>query len=56
MVLPSAAIANNSNELVQFALSERQTNYVELSAIDIEDGTLATTASANPIGFQIQTF
>jgi len=56
MVLPSAAIANNSNELVQFALAERQTNYVDLSAIDIEDGTLATTASANPIGFQIQTF
>ena len=44
MVLPSAAIANNSNELVQFALSERQTSYVDLSAIDTVQG------------FQIQTF
>ena len=33
MVLPSAAIANNSNELVQFALSERQTKFKTLPPV-----------------------
>lgn len=54
LVLPSAATANDSNEFVQFVESEKQTNYLDLSAVNITDGSLAT--SAVTLGFQIQTF
>lgn len=54
MVLPSAPVTNAIGELVQFVVAEKQTNYVDLSAVNILDGTIAL--SADGIGFQIQTF
>ena len=54
LVLPAASVRNASNEIVQFVESERQTNYLDLSAINLSDGSLAT--SATTLGFQIQTF
>ncbi|MDH3929722.1 MAG: hypothetical protein OEV22_17470 [Deltaproteobacteria bacterium] len=54
LVLPAAATANDSNEFVQFVESEKQTNYIDLSAINIDGASLAT--SATTLGFQIQTF
>ena len=54
MVLPSAPVTNSSNELVQLVVAEKQTNYLDMSAVNILDGTLAL--SAEGIGFQIQTF
>lgn len=54
MILPTAATTNSDNELVQFVESDKQTNYVDLSAINLLDGTLALSAAT--IGFQIQTF
>jgi hypothetical protein len=54
LVLPAAATANDSNEFVQFVESEKQTNYIDLSAINIDGAALAT--SATTLGFQIQTF
>ena len=53
LVLPAASTINGS-EVVQFVESERQTNYLDLSAVNIKDGSLATSAST--LGFQIQTF
>lgn len=54
MVLPAASVINDINEVVQFVESERQTNYLDLSAVNIADGSLALSAST--LGFQIQTF
>ncbi len=54
IILPTAAVANSTNELVQFAEADKNTNYVDLSAINILDGGLA--ANATTLGFQIQTF
>ena len=54
MILPTAATVNSSNEVVQFVESDKQTNYVDLSAVNLTDGTLALSAAT--IGFQIQTF
>ena len=54
MVLPSAPVTNSNNELVQLVVSEKQTNYLDMSAVNILDGSLAL--SAEGIGFQIQTF
>ena len=54
LVLPAASTINGSNEVVQFVESEKQTNYLDLSAVNIKDGSLATSAST--LGFQIQTF
>ena len=54
LVLPAASTINGSNEVVQFVESEKQTNYLDLSAVNIIDGSLASSAST--LGFQIQTF
>ena len=54
LILPAASTINGSNEVVQFVESEKQTNYIDLSAVNIKDGSLATSAST--LGFQIQTF
>ena len=54
LVLPAASTINDSNEVVQFIESEKQTNYIDLSAVNIKDGSLATSAAT--LGFQIQTF
>lgn len=54
LVLPSAGVINSSNEVVQFVESEKQTNYLDLSAINIKDGSLAL--SSVTLGYQIQTF
>lgn len=56
LVLPSAPILFGE-ALTQFIISEKSTNYVDLSAVDVR-GTLAAfaPASGEPIGFQIQTF
>jgi hypothetical protein len=54
LVLPAAGVINGLNEVVQFVESERQTNYLDLSAVNIIDGSLALSAST--LGFQIQTF
>jgi len=54
LVVPTAAIYNSTNELVQFIEADKNTNYVDLSAINILDGGLA--ANAITLGFQIQTF
>jgi len=53
MVLPSAAV-ENSTELVQFTVVDKQTNYVDLEATNILTGNVATAATG--IGFSIQTF
>ena len=54
LVLPAAGVINDINEVVQFVESEKQTNYLDLSAVNITDGSLALSAST--LGFQIQTF
>ena len=54
LVLPAASTINGSNEVVQFVESEKQTNYLDLSAVNIIDGSLALSVST--LGFQIQTF
>ncbi|MDB4430215.1 hypothetical protein N9273_00180 [bacterium] len=54
IVAPSAAVSNILGELVQFVESARGTNYIDLSAIDINSGAQATSASS--IGFQLITF
>ncbi len=54
LILPTAATANSTNELVQFTEADKNTNYVDLSAVNILDGGLA--ANAGTLGFQIQTF
>lgn len=58
MVLPSAPVAfgGANEELNQFVISERQTNYLDLSVIDMTDNSFATAVTGTPIGFQIQTF
>jgi len=54
LILPAAAIMNPEGEVVQFVEAEKQTNYLDLSAVNITDGSLALSAST--LGFQIQTF
>ena len=54
LVIPSAASLNGEGELVQFVESEKQTNYLDLSAIDMS--TAVAAKSATTLGFQIQTF
>ncbi len=54
IILPTAAVANSTNELVQFTEADKNTNYVDLSAVNILDGGLA--ANAGTLGFEIQTF
>jgi|TARA_R110000751_G_scaffold68849_1_gene140026 hypothetical protein len=56
IVIPSAAVLFGG-ALTQFAVSEKSTNYVDLSALDLRDIKAAfAPASGEPIGFQIQTF
>tara|TARA_R110000787_G_C13326214_1_gene436938 strand:+ start:134 stop:730 length:597 start_codon:yes stop_codon:yes gene_type:complete len=56
IVIPSAAVLFGE-ALTQFAVSEKSTNYVDLSALDLRDIKAAfAPASGEPIGFQIQTF
>lgn len=56
LVIPSAPVLFGA-ALTQFAVSEKSTNYVDLSALDSRS-TLAAfaPASGEAIGFQIQTF
>jgi len=56
IVIPSAPILFGG-ALTQFIVSEKSSNYVDLSAVDSR-ATLAAfaPASGEPIGFQIQTF
>ena len=54
MVIPTAASLNGEGELVQFVESEKQTNYLDLSAVDLS--TAVAAKSATTLGFQIQTF
>ena len=54
LILPTAAVTNSTNELVQFTEADKNTNYVDLSAVNILDGGLA--ANAGTLGFKIQTF
>jgi len=57
LVLPSAAVLETaSQKLVQFVESDKNTNYLDLSAINIADGTIAHTLTSSAIGFQIQSF
>ena len=56
IVIPSAAVLFGG-ALTQFAVSEKSTNYVDLSALDLRDIKAAfAPASGEPMGFQIQTF
>ena len=56
IVIPSAAVLFGG-ALTQFAVSEKSTNYGDLSALDLRDIKAAfAPASGEPIGFQIQTF
>lgn len=54
LVLPAAAVAGAGSELVQVVESAKNTSYVDLSVINLNTGTLATSATS--VGFQIQTF
>lgn len=54
LVIPTAATLNGEGELVQFVESEKQTNYLDLSAVDLS--TKVAAKSATTLGFQIQTF
>jgi hypothetical protein len=57
LVLPSAPVLEtDSQKLVQFVESDKATNYVDLSAVNITEGTIAYTLTSSAIGFQIQTF
>ena len=52
LVLPTAASYNGKSELVQLVESEKQTNYLDLQAVDISTKTTAT--SAVTLGFTIE--
>ena len=54
LILPSASIVNADGDLAMVVLSDRSTNFVDLSVIDITTGDRATTA-AN-IGFKLESF
>jgi len=54
IVLPSAGVGNAAGELSMFALSDRSTNFVELSVINIDNGNRASSG-AN-IGFKLESF
>ncbi len=57
LILPSAPILETaSQKFVQFVESDKATNYVDLSAINIDNGSIAYTLTSSAIGFQIQTF
>ncbi len=52
LVIPSAATLNGEGELVQFVESEKQTNYLDLSAVDMS--TAVAAKSAATIGFTLE--
>lgn len=52
LVLPAAASYNGKSELVQLIESEKQTNYLDLQAVDISTKTTAT--SAVTLGFTLE--
>jgi len=54
LILPSAGIVNADGDLAMIFLSDRSTNFVDLSVIDAQTGDRATTA-AN-IGFKLESF
>jgi len=57
IILPSAPVLETaSQKFVQFVESDKATNYVDLSAINIDNGSIAYTLTSSAIGFQIQTF
>jgi ABC-type phosphate/phosphonate transport system substrate-binding protein len=54
LILPSTGVVNADGDLAMVVLSDRSTNFVDLSVIDITTGDRATTA-AN-IGFKLESF
>ena len=52
LVIPSAATLNGEGELVQFVESEKQTNYLDLSAVDLS--TAVAAKSATTLGFTLE--
>ena len=57
LIVPSAPVLEtDSQKFVQFVESNKTTNYVDLSAINIDDGSIAHTLTSSAIGFIIQTF
>ncbi|MDB4396038.1 hypothetical protein N9Z65_00315 [bacterium] len=56
LVLPSTVLDTTDNKTIQLVEHSKNTNYVELKAIDISDGTVVTTTNNNVIGFEIRTF
>lgn len=56
LVLPSTVLDTTDNKTIQLVEHSKNTNYVELKAINISDGTVVTTTNNNVIGFEIRTF
>ncbi len=54
LILPSAAVVNADGDLAVVVLSDRSTNFVDLSVIDTTTGDRATTATN--IGFKLESF
>ena len=54
LILPSAGVVNATGELALVVLSDKSTNFVELSVIDC--GTDDRAASAINIGFKLESF
>lgn len=54
LILPSAGVLNADGDLAMVVLSDRSTNFVDLSVIDITTSDRATTATN--IGFKLESF
>ncbi len=54
LILPSAGVVNATGELALVVLSDKSTNFVELSVIDC--GTDDRVATAKNIGFKLESF
>jgi len=54
LILPSAGVVNATGELALIVLSDKSTNFVELSVIDC--GTDDRVAAAANIGFKLESF
>ena len=54
LVMPAATTINSSGEFVQFVESDKQTNYVDLSAVIMTGPTRASEAIT--LGFELQAF
>ena len=52
LVLPTAATLNGEGELVQLVESDKQTNYLDLSAVDLS--TAVAAKSATTLGFTLE--